>query len=74
MRPDDSARAYTKDLLKRVDAAFTAIKKAETPKEVSEQERMAHPLLKELQMATPRICDELMRAARDRRLEIRDQA
>lgn len=74
MKQDDSARAYVKDLLKRVDAQFAAIKKASTPQEVSEQERLMFPVLKELQMAVPRIGDELMRASRDRRQEIRDQA
>lgn len=61
---------YLKGLIKRVDGHVKAIKKAETPSEVSEQERLLHPILKELQMATPRVWDDCVKLTRDRRREI----
>lgn len=64
--------AYLKDLIKRYEASLRAVKKAETPGEVTQQERLIHPVLKEMQMAVPRIWEDFARETRDRRLEIRD--
>lgn len=61
---------YLKDLIKRVEASKKAIDKAETPQQISEQERSAHPVLKEMQMVTPRIWDDYIKAAQNRRKEI----
>ena len=61
---------YLKDLIKRVEASKKAIDKAETPQEISIQERAAHPVLKEMQMVTPRIWDDYIKAAQSRRKEI----
>lgn len=61
---------YLKGLLKRLDTSAKAIKKAETPQDVSEQERLIHPVLKELQMVTPRVWDDFVKLCRDRRKEI----
>ncbi len=63
---------YLKGLVKRVEDSAKAIEKAETPQEVSEQERLAHPVLKEMQMVTPRVWDDYIKAAQNRRKEIRD--
>lgn len=64
--------AYVKDLIKRYEGALRAVKKAETPEEVTEQERLIQPVLKELQLAVPRVWDDFARATRDRRQEIRN--
>lgn len=65
--------AYVKDLIKRYENALRAVKRAETPEEVTEQERLIQPVLKEMQLAVPRVWDDFSRATRDRRQEIRDQ-
>lgn len=61
---------YLKGLIKRIEDSVKAIKKAESPDQISEQERLSHPVLKEMQMVTPRVWDDYIRAARDRRKEI----
>lgn len=66
--------AYVKDLIKRYETAIRQIKKAEYPEEITKIEREVHPVVKELQMAIPRVWDDLVIASRDRRLEIRDSA
>lgn len=61
---------YLKGLLKRLDASAKAIKSAESPQDVSEQERLSHPVLKELQMVTPRVWDDFVKLCQTRRKEI----
>lgn len=61
---------YLKGLIKRLDAAAKEITKAETPQEVSKLERDVHPVLKELQMATPRVWDDFVKLCRDQRKDI----
>lgn len=61
---------YLKGLIKRLDAAARDIKKAETPQGVSDLERTVHPVLKELQMATPRVWDDFVKLCRDQRKTI----
>lgn len=61
---------YLKGLIKRLDASARDIKKAETPQDVSELERSVHPVLKELQMATPRVWDDFVKLCRDQRKTI----
>lgn len=61
---------YLKGLIKRIEDSVKAVKKAESPDQISEQERLAHPVLKEMQMVTPRVWDDYIRATRDRRQEI----
>ena len=63
---------YLKGLIKRLDASVKDIKKADTPQDVSELERSVHPVLKELQMATPRVWDDFVRLCRDQRKHIMD--
>lgn len=64
--------AYVKDLIKRYETAIRQIKKAEYPEEITKIEREIHPVVKEMQMAIPRVWDDLVIVSRDRRLEIRD--
>jgi hypothetical protein len=61
---------YLEDLIKRVKDSVKAVEKAESPNQISEQERLAHPVLKEMQMVTPRVWDDYIRATRKRRQEI----
>lgn len=61
---------YLKKLIKRIEDSVKIVKKAESPDQISEQERLTHPLLKEMQMVTPRVWDDYIRATRDRRREI----
>ena len=61
---------YLKKLIKRIEDSVKIVKKAESPDQISEQERLAHPVLKEMQMATPRVWDDYIRVTRDRRKEI----
>lgn len=61
---------YLKKLIKRIEDSVKIIKKAESPDQISEQERLIQPVLKEMQMATPRVWDDYIRATRDRRREI----
>ena len=64
--------AYLKELIARYEKLLKEVEKAETPADVTKQERLAHPLLKEMQMAVPRVWTDFTIATRDRRLEIRD--
>lgn len=61
---------YLKKLIKRIEGSVKIVKKAESPDQISEQERLTHPVLKEMQMVTPRVWDDYIRATRDRRKEI----
>ena len=64
--------AYVKDLIKRYETALRQVKKAETPAEITKIEREIHPILKEMQLAIPRVWDDFSKETRDRRIEIRD--
>lgn len=66
--------AYVKDLIKRYDNAMKQVKKAESMDEVTRQERLVHPILKEMQLAIPRVWDDFSKATRERRAELRDGA
>jgi hypothetical protein len=61
---------YLKGLIKRIEDSVKIVKKAESPDQISEQERLTHPVLKEMQMVTPRVWDDYIRVTRDRRREI----
>ena len=61
---------YLKGLIKRIEDSVKIVKKAESPDQISEQERLTHPVLKEMQMVTPRVWDDYIRSTRDRRKEI----
>lgn len=64
--------AYVKDLIKRYEAVVKAVKKADDPAEITKQERLIQPVLKEMQLAIPRVWDDFIRTTRNRREEIRD--
>lgn len=64
--------AYVKDLIKRYETALRAVKKAEDPADVTKQERLIQPVLKELQLAIPRVWDDFVRETRARREQIRN--
>ena len=61
---------YLKGLIKRIEDSVKIVKKAESPDQISEQERLTNPVLKEMQMVTPRVWDDYIRVTRDRRREI----
>ena len=61
---------YLKNFINRIEDSVKIVKKAESPDQISEQERLTHPVLKEMQMVTPRVWDDYIRATRDRRKEI----
>lgn len=64
--------AYVKELIKRYEAAVRAVKKAEDPADVTAQERLIQPVLKEMQLAIPRVWDDFIRVTSRRREEIRE--
>lgn len=70
--PDGGNLAYVKELIKRYEAAVRAVKKAETPDDVTKQERLIQPVLKEMQLAIPRVWSDFVKTTRERRAEIRD--
>lgn len=61
---------YLKKVLKRLEAEVKGIQNAKTPQEISEHERMALPILTELQMVAPRLGEDIHRASRERRQEL----
>lgn len=62
--------AYVKSLMTRIEKGVKAIEKAEIPREISEQERLIQPVLNELQMAAPRVWNDVSKASIERRREI----
>lgn len=64
--------AYVKELIKRYETAVRAVKKADDPAEVTKQERLIQPVLKEMQLAIPRVWDDFTKVTRERRNQIRD--
>ena len=72
--PTGQNLAYVKDLIKRYETTLRAVKKAETMDEVTQQERLIQPVLKEMQLAIPRVWDDFTVATRTRRAELRDGA
>lgn len=61
---------YFKEVLKRYDKKMKELKTAQNTSEVSHLERELMPLLTELQMALPRLGEDIFQTARDRRKEI----
>lgn len=72
MVPGEDNLAYLKELIKRYEAGLRAIKKAEDPADVTKQERLIQPVLKEMQLVTPRVWNDFVQAGRARRKEIRE--
>lgn len=61
---------YFKQVLKDFDKELNAIKKATNPNDISYHERMIRPLFIEMQLALPRIEDDIIKASRDRRRQL----
>lgn len=64
--------AYVKELIKRYETAVRAVKKAECLEDVTKQERLTQPILKEMQIAMPRVWDDFVRTTSNRRQEIQE--
>lgn len=63
---------YLKGLIKRIEKSAEIVKKAETPEEISKQERDTHPVLKEIQMVAPRLWDDYIKLTRENRQRIQE--
>ena len=71
MKPDESAIAYTKELLKRIEASMRAVKKADVLSDITKEERNFYPVLREIQLVVPRIGNEYLQCTNKRRNEIK---
>lgn len=63
---------YTKNLIKRIEDGVKKMDAAASSEEISEQERLIHPVLKELQMVAPRVWDDFIKSSRDNRKRLTD--
>lgn len=72
MKPTDNNLDYLKSLIKRYEDSVKAVRKADDPAEITRQERLIQPVLKEMQLATPRVWDDFIRETRKRREQIRN--
>lgn len=72
MKPDESAIAYTKELLKRIEASMKAVKKADVLSDITKEERNFYPVLREIQLVVPRIGNEYLQCTNKRRNEIKE--
>lgn len=72
MKPTDNNLDYLKSLIKRYEDSVKAVRKADDPAEITRQERLIQPVLKEMQIATPRVWDDFIRETRKRREQIRN--
>lgn len=72
MKPDESAIAYTKELLKRIEASMRAVKKADVLSDITKEERNFYPVLREIQLVVPRIGNEYLQCTNKRRNEIKE--
>lgn len=70
MKPTDNNLDYLKSLIKRYEDSVKAVRKADDPDEITHQERLIQPVLKEMQLATPRVWDDFIRETRKRREQI----
>lgn len=65
--------AYTKELIKRIEDSIKAIEKAEITSDISKQERLIVPVLKEIQMACPRIWDDVRLATKNTKMRLLEE-
>lgn len=63
---------YFKSVLKAFDSEIKAIKKATTTDEVTVHERRVMPLLTELQLAVPRLGEDVRDTVAERRKELKN--
>lgn len=66
--------AYTKELIKRIEDGIKVIEEAELSRDISKQERLIMPLLKEIQMACPRIWDDVRLATKNTKQRLLEEA
>ena len=58
---------YLKQIIKDFDKEVKAIKNARSSHEITDHQRVIYPLLVELQLAIPRLNDDIVKLARDTR-------
>ena len=61
---------YVKGVIARFEKQVDNINKAKTSEEISEAERELVPIMKDLQLAIPRLANDITRLTRDRRAEL----
>lgn len=61
---------YIKGVIKRFDEQVANVKKAKTSEEISEAERELVPIMKDLQLAIPRLGNDIAKLTRERRAEL----
>lgn len=61
---------YFKTVLKDFDKEMKALKAAKNPADISYHERAIRPLFIEMQLALPRIEEDIIQASRSRRREL----
>ena len=61
---------YIKGIIKRFDEQVANVKKAKTGEEISEAERELVPIMKDLQLAIPRLGNDISKLTRERRAEL----
>ena len=64
---------YFKSVLKDFDKELKAIQKAKSSEEISTHERAIRPIFAELQLAVPRLGNDIMKASRQRRRELAEE-
>jgi len=62
---------YIKGIIERFEKQVDVIKKAETSNQISEAERELVPIMKDLQLAIPRLGNDITKLTRERRMELR---
>lgn len=58
---------YLEDLVKRIKASMEKIEAADTFADITAQERLTHPLLKEVQMVAPRVWNDFVQQCSSKR-------
>lgn len=69
----DSNEKYFKAVLKDFDKELKAMKAAKNPADVSYHERMIRPLFIEMQLALPKIEEDIIQTSRARRRELSEK-
>lgn len=62
---------YIKDIIERFEKQIENINKAKSSADISEAERELVPIMKDLQLAIPRLGIDVAKLTRQRRMEIR---
>lgn len=64
---------YLKQILKDFDKEVKAIKSAKSSREITDHQRVIYPLLVEMQLAIPRLNDDIYKLSRDTRKALSEQ-